>query len=491
MKGESAPESGCCHKTQPLGRTGSSLSSSLDFQLCQDNQVRRACRPLSDTVDAHESSRASWLCPLPLASVSSALLTCPQGLDIYLCALQPAPRGMALEGLRNDTLSTKLQPPGLHAASTDGEKPTAKHPASRDQRGSQRERAGEGTPCPSFSDLSSSCPPTWQDRGSRSPLTFCSCLSCLLLTPISKELPFCLHPFCPAYPYPHPLLLPPPYLFTYGALPSVRCPRLFRRLPDPSLPSMAMPNLLVSVNEPGHPMAQRETLYPHPGASQASGHTQPFQAWNPGPGAARTYSSGRKSAGRVAPARRAPLGPRTGTAALPYPLKKENGKTLYECNVCGKNFGQLSNLKVHLRVHSGERPFQCALCQKSFIQLAHLQKHHLVHTGERPHECLMCHKRFSSSSNLKTHLRMHSGARPFCCSACPSRFTQHVHLKLHQRLHARRPCGQAHTHLPLASVACLARWHQEALDLVGMPSERQMGWDSEKVKRCLVASRGK
>lgn len=226
----------------------------------------------------------------------------------------------------------------LVQASTDSEKLTIKDSLNRKKMGNEPER-GAYLPLPPHT---SSFPDAGLDRKSLSPLTFWPWLPPAL---ISKESPIHLYPIFPGYP-----LLPLPYLFIYGALPSAQCPYLFKLPPHSTYPTVAGPSLLMTASGPGLRIPQEKTLLLHSGAFQSAGHTLHSQvgsrssrdAWTPGQ--AGVAAPTRQTV--AAPTRQTVPASRAGSTALPYPLKKENGKILYECNVCGKNFGQLSNLKV-------------------------------------------------------------------------------------------------------------------------------------------------
>ncbi|XP_049843458.1 zinc finger protein 99-like isoform X2 [Schistocerca gregaria] len=123
----------------------------------------------------------------------------------------------------------------------------------------------------------------------------------------------------------------------------------------------------------------------------------------------------------------------------------------HKCDTCGKSFNVLRNLKAHVLIHTGKRPYKCNVCGKTFIFSDRLKAHELTHTEKRPHECDVCGKSFTRSGHLKRHVLIHTGKRPYKCTGCGKSFSQSGSLKLHELIHkGKKPhkcdvCGKSFT----------------------------------------------
>lgn len=175
------------------------------------------------------------------------------------------------------------------------------------------------------------------------------------LYPHSRPLqpPYQLLPnYGPHYPR---LLLPsysPPFP---GMLPSRGSLRYSSYLGTDGLPypPIASPNLLpVSLPYPPSPQGGLKELTPNvspPRGAPATPELSPLPKNNSQRQSPEQSPSGCEEAMNLSLATtKINTAPRNGPGhkSLPYPLKKQNGKIKYECNICSKTFGQLSNLKV-------------------------------------------------------------------------------------------------------------------------------------------------
>jgi len=59
-----------------------------------------------------------------------------------------------------------------------------------------------------------------------------------------------------------------------------------------------------------------------------------------------------------------------------------SGEKPYKCNICGRAFCQISNLKSHQKTHTKVKAFECDTCHKTFRRSFTLKQHKLIHERE-------------------------------------------------------------------------------------------------------------
>lgn len=75
----------------------------------------------------------------------------------------------------------------------------------------------------------------------------------------------------------------------------------------------------------------------------------------------------------------------------------------HKCTICEKTFVDDNRLMIHMKRHSDKKPtsFECTICFKSFSQQGNLKTHYRIHSGEKPYSCDLCTKDFRQLSGLK------------------------------------------------------------------------------------------
>ncbi|XP_062588515.1 zinc finger protein 236-like [Saccostrea cucullata] len=93
----------------------------------------------------------------------------------------------------------------------------------------------------------------------------------------------------------------------------------------------------------------------------------------------------------------------------------------------------------------GRQVFSCPFCSKNFSSYSDINRHMDFHEDIRPYKCKYCEYYARTNSQLKVHMMRHQGIREFCCKVCnykgvtQSDLNRHMKSQIHM-LKSRNEC---------------------------------------------------
>jgi len=114
----------------------------------------------------------------------------------------------------------------------------------------------------------------------------------------------------------------------------------------------------------------------------------------------------------------------------------QTGERKWVCIECGKGFTTKFNLDQHGTVHSKVKAFKCPVegCDKAFTRNSELTQHKKAAHDGVYYECEECGRRFGQKHNMMNHFRtVHLKEKNFKCPTCGVKFAMKQHLTRHIR----------------------------------------------------------
>ncbi|XP_059171027.1 uncharacterized protein LOC131952414 isoform X2 [Physella acuta] len=147
----------------------------------------------------------------------------------------------------------------------------------------------------------------------------------------------------------------------------------------------------------------------------------------------RTHSSARATSLSRTHSRLSVVNEPLDRNSLCKPKVLDDGRSVYSCVICHKNFLSLSDINRHMDFHEDIRPYKCKYCDYYARTNSQLKVHKLRHEGVREFCCRVCNYKGVTQSDLNRHMKsqVHLLRSNHVCAQCGEGFVTPKTLRDH------------------------------------------------------------